>query len=115
MLCAVRGCVGPENAHRRRYGAAAFADQRKSRSRASSTTWSPDKTEFTRGPAHYDRCLTVAQEAEGKVSDDEYSYLQRNTSIAFDQMMRFARCLILCRPPTRRGLIHQVRPRLAVQ
>jgi len=28
---------------------------------------------------HYDRCLTVEQEAEGNVSDNEYSYLQHNT------------------------------------
>jgi hypothetical protein len=55
------------------------------------------------------RPLRGCQEAEGKVSDDEYSYLQRNTSIAWDQMMMFSRCVILCRPTTRRGLIHQVR------
>ena len=59
--------------------------------------------------AHYDRCVTVEDEAEGKVSDDEYSHLQRNTRVAFDEMILFARCLILCRPTTRRGLIHQVR------
>jgi hypothetical protein len=58
---------------------------------------------------HYDRCVTVEQEAEGKVSDDEYSYLQHNTSNACDQMMLFARGVILARPTTRRGLIHQVR------
>ena len=58
---------------------------------------------------HYGRCVTVEQEAEGKVSDDEFSYLQRNTSIACDQMMLFARCVILVRPTTRHGLIHQVR------
>jgi hypothetical protein len=59
--------------------------------------------------AHYDRCVDVNSDAEGKVSADEYSYVQRNTSIAFDQMMRFARCVILHRPTTRRGLIHQAR------
>jgi phage pi2 protein 07 len=58
---------------------------------------------------HYDRCVTVEQEAEGKVSDDEYFYLKHNTSNAWDQMMLFARCVILTRPITRRGLIHQVR------
>jgi hypothetical protein len=58
---------------------------------------------------HYDHCITVEQEAEGKVSDNEYSFLQYNTKNAFDNMMLFARCLILCRPTTRRGLIHQVR------
>jgi len=58
---------------------------------------------------HYDRCVTVEQEAEGKVSDNEYFYLQHNTKNAFDNTMLFARCVILCRPATRRGLIHQVR------
>jgi hypothetical protein len=37
--------------------------------------------------AHYDRCVTVEQGSEGKVSDDEYFHLQRNTSNAFDEMM----------------------------
>lgn len=58
---------------------------------------------------HYDRCVTVEQDAEGKVSDDEYSYLHHNTSNAFQEMMHFARCVILHRPTTRRGLIHQAR------
>jgi hypothetical protein len=59
--------------------------------------------------AHYDRCVTVEQEAEGKVSADEYSHLQRNTSNAFDEMMLWARCVVITRPTTRRGLIHQAR------
>jgi len=59
--------------------------------------------------AHYDRCVTVEQEAEGKVSDSEFFYLKNNTSNAFEQMMLFARCVILQRPTTRRGLIHQAR------
>jgi hypothetical protein len=59
--------------------------------------------------AHYDRCVTVENDAEGKVSENEYSYLQRNTSIAFDQMMLWARSVIVSRPTTRRGLIHQAR------
>jgi phage pi2 protein 07 len=58
---------------------------------------------------HYDRCVDVANEAEGKVSADEFSHLQRTTSNAWDEMMLFARCVILHRPTTRRGLIHQVR------
>jgi hypothetical protein len=58
---------------------------------------------------HYDRCVDVEQEAEGKVSEDEFSYLQHNTSNAWNEMMHFARCVILARPSTRRGLIHQVR------
>ncbi|MEH2570077.1 hypothetical protein V1289_009704 [Bradyrhizobium sp. AZCC 2289] len=53
--------------------------------------------------AHYDRCVTVEQEAEGKVSDSEFFYLKNNTSNAFEQMMLFARCVILQRPTTRRG------------
>ena len=52
--------------------------------------------------------MTVEQEAE-KVSDNEYFHLQHNTKNAFDNMMLFARCVILCRPATRRGLIHQAR------
>jgi hypothetical protein len=54
-------------------------------------------------------CVDVEQEAEGKVSDDEYFYLQHNTKDAFSNMMLFSRCVILARPTTRRGLIHQVR------
>jgi hypothetical protein len=53
--------------------------------------------------------VDVEQEAEGKVSDDEYFYLQHNTKNAFSNMMLFSRCVILTRPTTRRGLIHQVR------
>lgn len=59
--------------------------------------------------AHYDRCVTVEQEAEGNVSEDEYFYLQRNTKNAFDDMMLFARCVIIERPTTRRGLIYKAR------
>src|SRR5258708_6431777 len=59
--------------------------------------------------AHCDRCVTVENEAEGKVSDSEFFYLQNNTHNAFEQMMLFARAVILCRPTTRRGLIHQAR------
>ena len=59
--------------------------------------------------AHYDRCVTVENDAEGNVSDNEFSYLQRNTRIAFDQMMLWARSVIVSRPTTRRGLIHQAR------
>jgi hypothetical protein len=59
--------------------------------------------------AHYDRCVDVEGEAEGKVSSDEFSHLQRNTSNAFEEMMMFARAVIIVRPTTRRGLIHQAR------
>jgi hypothetical protein len=59
--------------------------------------------------AHYERCVTIEGEAEGVVSDNEYFHLQRNTNNAFEDMMLFARALILRRPTTRRGLIHQAR------
>lgn len=66
--------------------------------------------------AHYDRCVTVEQEAEGKVSESEYFYLKHNTSNAFDQMMIFARCVILHRPtnPPRADPSGAL-PRIAVQ
>jgi hypothetical protein len=56
--------------------------------------------------AHFDRCVVIVNDAEGKVSEAEYSHLQSN---AGELMMLHARGLILCRPTTRRGLIHQVR------
>jgi hypothetical protein len=58
---------------------------------------------------HYDRCVDVEGEAEGKISASEYACIQRNTHNAFQEMMLFARCIILTRPTTRRGLIHQAR------
>jgi hypothetical protein len=58
---------------------------------------------------HYERCVEIEQKAEGKVSSDEYFYLQHNTRNAFDEMMLWARAVIIDRPTTRRGLIHQVR------
>jgi hypothetical protein len=68
-----------------------------------------DIAEHRAAITHYDRCVTVEQEAEGKVSDNEYFYLKHNTKNAFDNVMLFARCVILDRQTTRRGLIHQVR------
>ena len=59
--------------------------------------------------AHFDRCVDIEGEAEGKASTNEYSHLQHNTKNAFDEMMLWARAVILTRPTTRRGLIHQVR------
>ena len=59
--------------------------------------------------AHYDRCVDVENEAEGKASSAEFSHLQNNTRNACDQMMLFARCVIITKPTTRRGLIHQAR------
>jgi hypothetical protein len=58
---------------------------------------------------HYDRCVDIMQEAEGKASSNEYSHLQHNTKNAFDDMMLWARAVIVGRPTTRRGLIHQAR------
>jgi hypothetical protein len=46
--------------------------------------------------------VTVENEAEGKVSANEFFHIQRNSRNAFDEMM-------LTRPTTRRGLIHQAR------
>ncbi|SIO31181.1 hypothetical protein SAMN05443247_03823 [Bradyrhizobium erythrophlei] len=51
----------------------------------------------------------TAENAEDKVSTDAFAHLQRNSRNAFDEMMLFARAVILCRPITRRGLIHQAR------
>jgi hypothetical protein len=59
--------------------------------------------------AHYDHCVTVENDAEGKVSADEHFYIQQNTSAAFDRLMLWARCVIASHPTTRRGLIHQAR------
>jgi hypothetical protein len=58
---------------------------------------------------HYDRCVDIECEAEGKVSDDEFFYLQHNTRLAYDELMLWARCVVIDRPTTRRGLIHQAR------
>jgi hypothetical protein len=59
--------------------------------------------------AHYERCVSAENDAEGKASAEEFAHLQANSHNAFKQMMLFARALILCRPTTRRGLIHQAR------
>jgi hypothetical protein len=58
---------------------------------------------------HYDRCVTVENEAQGKVSASEHAFLQHNMRNAYEELMLHARRLILCRPTTRRGLIHQAR------
>jgi len=59
--------------------------------------------------AHFSHCVDISSAAEGKVSKAGYLHLQNNASNASDLMMLHARGLILCRPTTRRGLIHQVR------
>jgi hypothetical protein len=58
---------------------------------------------------HYDRCVTLENEAEGTVSASEYAFLQHKTRNVYEELMLHARCVILCRPTTRRGLIHQTR------
>lgn len=59
--------------------------------------------------AHYDRCVSIENDAEGNVSATEFFYLQHNTKLAFDTMMTWARSVICVCPTTRRGLIHQAR------
>jgi hypothetical protein len=59
--------------------------------------------------AHFDHCVNIQSDAEGKVSDDEFFYIRHNTSNACDMMMMCGRAVINCRPSTRRGLIHQAR------
>jgi hypothetical protein len=68
-----------------------------------------DIAEHRAAVTHYDRCVDAEQAAEGKVSEDEYFYLQHNTGNAFEKMMLWARSVIVNRPITRRGLIHQAR------
>jgi len=58
---------------------------------------------------HYDQCVTAENDAEGEASANEFLYLQHNTKNAFDRLMLWARCVIVHRPTTRRGLIHQAR------
>lgn len=53
--------------------------------------------------------MDIGNDAEGKVPEAEHFHLQNNSRNAFELMMLHARGLILCRPTTRRGLIHQVR------
>lgn len=66
-----------------------------------------DIAEHRAAAAHYERCLT-AEDAES-VSDAALEHLQQSTSYAFQHLMLRATCLILRRPTTRRGLIHQAR------
>jgi hypothetical protein len=60
--------------------------------------------------AHYSRCVDAENAAEESGSSPtEHPFLQKNSVYAFQQMMMFARAVMLCRPTTRRGLIHQAR------
>jgi hypothetical protein len=43
--------------------------------------------------AHFDRCVTLQNEAEGEVSDAEYCHLENNASNAGELMMVHARYL----------------------
>jgi len=58
---------------------------------------------------HYDRCVTIESDSEGKVSASEYAFIQHNSRNAFDEMICHAKGIILCKPTTRRSLIHQAR------
>jgi hypothetical protein len=59
---------------------------------------------------HYDRCIDIESAAEERdASADELFYIHNNSKLAFDEMMLRARAVILTRPTTRRGLIHQAR------
>jgi hypothetical protein len=58
----------------------------------------------------FDRCVEVENAAEERgATENELFYLRHNTKLAGDNLMLWARAVILCRPTTRRGLIHQVR------
>ncbi|MEK9281177.1 hypothetical protein MTR72_16405 [Bradyrhizobium sp. ISRA442] len=61
--------------------------------------------EHREAAAIYDRCVYAENEAEGKVSDEEFARLHRATARAFDEMMFAARCLIIDAPTTRTGLM----------
>lgn len=57
----------------------------------------------------YDLCVDAECEAEDKVSDEEYDRLQKASARAYEDMMFFARCLIIDVPTTRTGLIKWTR------
>lgn len=57
----------------------------------------------------YSLAVEAEYAAEGKVSEREYEALQAVTKQAFDDMMLFARMIVLVTARTRRGLIQQTR------
>jgi hypothetical protein len=57
----------------------------------------------------YNRAVEAETAAEGKVSESEYERLQDVTKTAFDDMMLFARALVLVGPKSRQGLMRVAR------
>jgi hypothetical protein len=57
----------------------------------------------------YDRCVDAENEAEGKVSDEDFAALEQATNQAFEEMMLAAHCLIIDLPTTITGLIRWTR------
>ncbi|MEH2485409.1 hypothetical protein [Bradyrhizobium sp. AZCC 2230] len=60
--------------------------------------------EHREAAAIFDRCVDAENDAEGKVTREEFARLHRATARACDEMMFAARCLILSVPTTRTGL-----------
>lgn len=53
----------------------------------------------------YKKAVDTQSAAEGKVSAEEFAYLQHSTNAAFNEMMLFARCLVIMNAKSRAGLI----------
>jgi hypothetical protein len=53
----------------------------------------------------HDKALDAQNAAEGKVSAEEFAYLQHCTGRAFDEMMLFARAIVIFPAQSRAGLI----------
>jgi hypothetical protein len=111
-LAIVAGTDGPtegpySNAARRADVVAKMQDIRKERKRGDI---SDDPIFFEierhqRAVEAYDKAVDAENAAEGKVSAEEFAYLQNCTKFAFDQMMLFARCLVIVNAKSRAGLI----------
>ena len=99
--------VGHSNAARRVDVAAKMQDIRKERKRGDR---SDDPIFFEierhqRAVEAHNKAIDAENAAEGKVSAEEFAYLQHCTKAAFDQMMLFARCLVIVNAKSRAGLI----------
>jgi hypothetical protein len=57
----------------------------------------------------YDLCVDAENDAEGWVSDEDFAHLQQATCKALNDMMFFARCLIIDLPTTRTGMLRWTR------
>jgi hypothetical protein len=57
----------------------------------------------------YDVCVDAENDNEGSISNEDFERLQQATSKAFNDMMFFARCLIIDIPTTRTGLLKWTR------